>query len=265
MERVNRTLLTNPKIFAFFAMLLMQATLLESAVRGQVATAHGVAESPKILQVAGSQARSEASGGGEKRPGLLQVLAGGAKKGSADHRHQNMGNSNSKGLLNTLFSKTDDDKGAKTPKRAQPNARTTRSQGSNRSNQTVAASPQGDSASKGQPDWTGVPYHDAAKPTTNSRPTPLRDPGVARPIEDVANTAIARRGNSENLNPLPAPRRAPAPKPVSSMPQRRQSSQSPAEVAIANSDFDKLSTSTSSRRSRRQKVGPMQQPSLSQR
>ena len=53
-----------------------------------------------IQQVVGKQPKSR-----KTRPGLLQVLAGSKPKGDANHQHENMSKTESKGLLDVLFSK----------------------------------------------------------------------------------------------------------------------------------------------------------------
>ena len=53
-----------------------------------------------IQQVVGKQSKPL-----KTRPGLLQVLAGSKPKGDQNHQHNNMPKSNSKGLLDVLFSK----------------------------------------------------------------------------------------------------------------------------------------------------------------
>lgn len=53
-----------------------------------------------IQQVVGKQSKPR-----KTRPGLLQVLAGSKPKGDANHQHENMSKSDSKGLLDVLFSK----------------------------------------------------------------------------------------------------------------------------------------------------------------
>jgi hypothetical protein len=53
-----------------------------------------------IQQVVGKQPKPRRT-----RPGLLQVLAGSKPKGDANHQHENMSKSESKGLLDVLFSK----------------------------------------------------------------------------------------------------------------------------------------------------------------
>ena len=102
MDRVNRSLLIASTFLAISAALLMARSHTQGqSPEVQVAAGQQVEQNHVIRQVAGQQPSDR-----QTRPGLLQVLAGAASKGSENHQHQNMSKTPSTGLLNTLFSRS---------------------------------------------------------------------------------------------------------------------------------------------------------------
>ena len=118
MDRVNKSRKLLPVSLVAFAMVTLLSFCRADAPGSQPVVENGgiqqtaddaciqqavgvfAPEQHAIRQVVGKQVQPR-----KTRPGLLEVLAGSKPKGNANHQHQNMPESDSKGLLDVLFNK----------------------------------------------------------------------------------------------------------------------------------------------------------------
>ncbi len=207
MDRVNRSLLIASTLLAIPVALLMAPLSQGKSPEVQVAVGQEVKQNNVIRQVAGQQTSDR-----QTRPGLLQVLAGASSKGSENHQHQNMSKTPSKGLLDTLFSRS--------PAANHPTASHAAHAQHTHAQHTHAApaNPHTVPASNDQPDWSGIPYHEASPSAQASNPVPLRDPGHPSLVAEQPNTRIIRGGSSRTIQTLPASSRRPSEPSVASKP-----------------------------------------------
>lgn len=204
-------------------------------------TADEATHSSPIQQVAGTQIESR-----KTRPGLLQVLAGSAPSGDKKHRHKNMGNTESRGLLNTFFGSS------KQPAHKQNHNQHSKHRRSTRSSQQPAKS-------KSNVNWDGIPYHAPAKMNSHAGRVPVQDPSsqsvASRSSVDSSDQTkirIIRGGSSKITNARPASARTR----TSTRPVRREATTAslpkpPADLTQEPKQAAKISSITSSRRSDR--------------
>ncbi len=137
MDRVNRRFLFASTVIAV-PMVLLMASLSTGDTPGLdlgavqhavpqltddgVATDSTSTQSSAVQQVAGKQPVSR-----KTRPGLLEVLTGSSSSGNTNHRHKNMGNTKSRGLLDNVFGRSK--KPVNNNRQKSTNNRTSRSTG----------------------------------------------------------------------------------------------------------------------------------------
>ncbi len=236
MDRANRSLLIASTFLAVPAALLMASLSHGKSPEVQLAVGQGGQQSHPIQQVAGQQTR----------PGLLQVLAGTSSKGNENHQHQNMSKTPSKGLLDTLFSRSN-------ANRSQPSAHGSGSQ-------QGSANPHARPTPTAQPDWSGIPYHEADATGKVTQSVPLRDPGDPSLAAGVPTTRIIRGGSSRTVQALPASARRSEPMVARSPSSVMALPTPPREETPTPATTEDLSSNSSSRRVNRRSVETLSAP-----
>ncbi len=187
MARVNRRFLVASPLIALPIVLLMASLSSGTApIDGSAEVQYAVpnlteqeSAEPAIRQVAGNQIVQR-----NTRPGLLEVIAGSRTTGSPNHRHKNMSNNQSRGLLDSLFGS-----GNSSSSSSQSNL------GSTRSRNRSSGPQQGPAEQKESVNWEGIPYH---RPT-NSNVTQQRIPVVDPNSTSVAKQSKATRSPSTRI------------------------------------------------------------------
>lgn len=247
MDRVNRRFIFSSTVIAV-PMVLLMASLstgdtpdidlgaVQHAVP-QLTRDKAVQSSSAVQQVAGKQLESR-----KARPGLLEVLAG-SPKGNTNHRHKNMGDIKSRGLLDGVFGSS-----------KEPIRNNNQDSPHNRSNQQSTKS-------QANVDWNGIPYHSPAKSNGQAGRVPVQDPtartvtnrSVARQAPSgQSRTRIIHGGSSRVTNATPVSARSNSTAPSA---QRDTAAATlpkpPADIIQAPVQAPRFSSTTSSRRSGR--------------
>ncbi len=268
MDRVNRPPLFASTFLALPAALLMVTLSTAQSPEVRLAVGQGNESPQAIRQVAGRQSDKN-----QTRPGLLQVLAGTRSKGSENHQHQNMSRTPSKGLLDTLFSRSSGGQASSPSHNAHTGPQAHSGQhvhsgehvhSGHAQRQPVAGqpnaarNPHSGIASHQQPDWSGVPFHEAEAARQPAQPVPLRDPGDPSLVAQQPSTRIIRGGTSRTIPAQTASSRRPSGANDLSPPQPPMPIPTPPkDVSITTTAPENLSTNRSSRRSGRRSVSAL--------
>lgn len=273
--------------------VLDHAGIQKTASNEGIQRAVGVLNSQEhaIQQVVGKQVDSR-----KTRPGLLQVLTGSEPKGDANHQHENMSKSESKGLLDVLFSKNStsvakksssskatqkpgtNGKTSSKPKNERSRqtgfsvvnplfslelgvekapAKANASSKSRSANSTVAKTTNNSKSKSDRVNWEGIPYHSASAVRQDKEPQPIRDPNPAE-MEDGGTRII--RGGSRTIAAQTTSKRE-------SLASGSETSSAAMAVPQPPRDIQPLpatrsfSNTSSSRRSSRRKLEPLPQES----
>ncbi|HBV63457.1 MAG TPA: hypothetical protein DEF45_10590 [Rhodopirellula sp.] len=309
MDRVKQSRKRLPASLVAFAMVTLLSycradapdsdQVLENAVIQKNAIELGVqravgglnSEENVIQQVVGKQLESR-----KTRPGLFQVLAGSEPRGDSNHQHENMAQSESKGLLDVLFSKnsksvakkSSSSNGTQKPRTtgktvSKPKSERSRETGfsvvsplfslelgiekspakataSSKSSSASSTVAKTTSNSKSKPDrvnWDGIPYHSASAGRKDTEPQPIRDPTAAE-MEDGGMRII--RGGSRTIAAQAASKRE-------TLASESGASSATMDVPQPPRDIQPLpatrsfSNTSSSRRSNRRTLQPLAQQS----
>ncbi len=187
MDRAGRRFIVASPLIALLIVLLMASLSNGTPPTGsgeiQYAVPQLSADEPDenpIKQVIGKQPVTP-----EGRPGLLEVIAGARETGNSNHRHQNMSDGESRGLLEGLFGSRDN---------SNRKARTNRNSTVKHNHKHAQATPvstakrtQKNSAQAKDVNWDGIPYH---------RPSKTGNKVARAPIQDPVNRSVASRSKA---------------------------------------------------------------------
>ncbi|MEM1069803.1 MAG: hypothetical protein AAGI63_12960, partial [Planctomycetota bacterium] len=255
MDRVNRSFFIVAMMIAIPVALGMTSLSTGDTPQVDQAIALDTQDSGAIQQVAGKEVSTR-----KTRPGLLQVLAGSREEGDRDHRHENMTQKPSRGLLNAVLNgNRNSGNRSQASNRSQSNNRSNTSRSS--SNRPSSNGPPANQSSSGRGVWDGVPYHqvNSSRPQTGDQP--LTDSGSRVSSGPVSSgpTRVIRGGSARSIPATPAssrrpgngPTLAPTPAPPLAVPTP------PADLEPLPTPAPSLSRQSSSRRSNRRELQPL--------
>lgn len=260
MDRVNRRFLVFSTSIAIPFALLMVSLCSGTSPEDQpetrtqlaVGTGSSSATDGDIQQVAGRVIGKQIETG-PSRGGLLRLLGNGDSRSTSSNKRQtssrSTGNSpQPRGLLDTLFSDGSSNSSDTTQPRSSNRSSVNRSSTSTRST--------GSASNNGDVNWDGIPFHAAATNNTKTQPTPIRDPGQAKPSTTTAR--VIRGGNAtsprtSSAGRESAPLSVPVP-PRESEPVPSSLSAKTVTTSPRSTSSSSLSNVNSSRRSNRREV-----------